>query len=46
MSKYKCVNCGHEVEIINDEVLVIGIAECENCGIKGLRRKLDKNDPQ
>ncbi len=40
MSKmFKCVNCGFECEIIDSENLDIGIAECEKCGMKGLRRQ-------
>ena len=38
---FKCANCGHEVEIIDSENLKLGIAECEQCGIKGLRKMSD-----
>ncbi|KKN77270.1 hypothetical protein LCGC14_0362480 [marine sediment metagenome] len=37
-TKWKCVNCEHEVEIVNADCLDMGIAECEKCGIKGLRK--------
>ncbi len=36
---FKCCNCGFVCEIINSESLDMGIAECEKCGTKGLRRQ-------
>ena len=36
---FKCCNCGFECEIINSESLDMGIAECERCHMKGLRRQ-------
>lgn len=36
---FKCCNCGFVCEIINSERLDMGIAECERCGMKGLRRQ-------
>ncbi len=35
---FKCCNCGFVCEIINAESLDMGVAECESCGMKGLRR--------
>lgn len=40
---FKCCNCGFECEIINSENLDIGIAECEKCGMKGLRQQNPNN---
>lgn len=36
---FKCCNCGFVCEIINSKSLDMGIAECEKCGMKGLRRQ-------
>ena len=36
---FKCCNCSFECVIVNSENLDMGIAECEKCGMKGLRRQ-------
>ena len=37
LNKYKCVNCDHEVWIMQSKGMELSIAECEKCGVKGLR---------
>lgn len=34
---FRCCNCGFQCEIIGSENLDMGIAECQECGMKGLR---------